>query len=124
MLTVVEKGYWKPAPEVVEQLRQTQADLAPAVVAEQQAVAKRAQLQPAPAPVPAPAVSAEPASPAKTKPVVQGRVLEEKPRSASPSATAKARTPLMFVLGLAVFALVAFGWWQAGRIGFNAKDGV
>jgi cobaltochelatase CobN len=115
MLTVVEKGYWQAAPETLAQLRQAQAELAPAVLAENEAAAKRAQLQPASGPLAAAAPTVAPARPAGPMSVVKGRVLEEKPRTPSHSRVPKASKPQLFIVGLAVLTLLGFGWWRAGR---------
>jgi cobaltochelatase CobN len=115
MLTVVEKGYWKPTPETLAQLRKAQTDLAPAVAAENVTIAKRADLQPAPGP--APAVTATPASRSAAKPppiIIKGRVLEEKPRTAPRSASAANWSSLTLCVTLAAVAFVALGWWRAG----------
>jgi hypothetical protein len=50
MLTVIEKGYWQAAPETIAHLRQMQTELIPAVAAENEAIAKRAETQLGPAP--------------------------------------------------------------------------
>ncbi|MCU0786344.1 MAG: cobaltochelatase subunit CobN, partial [Verrucomicrobia bacterium] len=102
MLTVVDKGFWKPGPETLAKLRKAQADLAPAVAAENERIAKRADLQTAPGP--APAVTASPASssfPKLPTAIVKGRVLEEKPRTLSRSAVSSSWSPRMIFIGLA-----------------------
>jgi cobaltochelatase CobN len=116
MLTVVEKGYWKPSPETLAELRKAQTDLAPAVAAENATIAKRADLQPAPGP--APAAIANPASPSSAKPppiVVKGRVLEEKPRPAPRPAAVTSWSAQTAWVGLVVLLLIAAGWWRQGR---------
>jgi cobaltochelatase CobN len=115
MLMVVEKGYWKPAAETVAKLRETQADLAPAVAAEHASIARRAELQPAPGPALAPAANTPAAAMGKTTPIVKGRVLEEKARAASRSAATPAWSPQMLIIGFAGLALVAVGWWRGGQ---------
>ena len=116
MLVVVEKGYWKPAPETLAQLRQTQTDLAPAVAAENERIAKRAELQPAPRSARSPAASAPSPAAAKTTPIVKGHVLEEKPRAGSRAHTATSVAfPRVLGVCLLALALVAVGWWRQGR---------
>jgi cobaltochelatase CobN len=122
MLTVVEKGYWKPTPETLAQLRQTQNDLAPAVATENATIAQRAELQPAPGPTPAPSTSAS--SPSATKPppvVVKGRVLEEKPRTASHSAASTIWSLRTLGAGVVALALMAIGWWRQNRGGQRSR---
>ena len=85
MLTVVEKGYWQAAPETIAHLRQMQTELVPAVAAENEAIAKRAETQLGPAPGATPPAAASPTPAAKSSPVVRGRVLEEKPRAETAS---------------------------------------
>jgi cobaltochelatase CobN len=125
MLTVIEKGYWQAAPETVSRLQMVQADLAPAVAAEERSVADRAEaaLKPAPGPPvqPAPATPAvvKPAGP-PPPPVVQGRVLEEPTRSRPEPARSnrgfvEAPVRLWILAGLAL-ALMGFGWWRAGGV--------
>lgn len=111
MLTVVEKGYWKPTPEALAQMRHAQNDLAPAVAAENAIIRRRAELQPAPAPAP------DGASVAAAKPppiVLKGRVLEATPRSLARSAVATIGSRKIFRFGFAAVALIAVGWWWAG----------
>ncbi|MFO1512961.1 MAG: cobaltochelatase subunit CobN [Verrucomicrobiota bacterium] len=115
MLTVVEKGYWKPTPETLAELRKAQSDLGPAEAAENATIAKRAELQPAPGPAPAPIVN--PASPvsAESPPiVVNGRVLEEKPQTHSRRTATTSWSPQMLCIGLAAIALMMLGWWRTG----------
>ncbi len=130
MLTTIETGYWKAAPETLARLRQAQSDLAPAVAAEHQSVAQRARLQPAPAPSPAPAPAAAdapkpPSAPPlpPTAPVVKGRVLEEKPPSSAQSRSSGPPAPRLALLGAAALALMALGWWRAGRAQASADRG-
>jgi len=115
MLTVVDKGYWTPAPETVAQLRRTQSDLVPSVAAENQRTTGRAALQPAPGP--ALTVSATASAPlaSKTPPVVTGRVLEEKTPRTSEAPSTKVDWPQVLVAGLASLTLIGFGWWRAGQ---------
>jgi cobaltochelatase CobN len=116
MLTVVEKGYWEPAPETLAQLREAQRGLIPAVAAETQRIASRAELQPVPAPTPAPAVAgAEPPPTVKPSPVVQGRVLEEKPGPASRTGSTPSASAFGIWAGLVSLALMIVGWCRAGR---------
>jgi cobaltochelatase CobN len=115
MVTVIDKGYWQAAPETAAQLRQMQQELIPAVATENEMIAKRAQLQPVPSPTPAPAPKAAASASAKTTPVVKGRVLEEKPQPVTPGGPASFWSPLMLALDFAALALVALGWWRAGR---------
>ena len=118
MLTVVDRGYWKPTPETLAQLRQTQNDLAPAVATENATTVKRAELQPAPGPTPAPSTTAS--SPSATKPppvVVKGRVLEEKPRTASHSTATTMWSLRTLGAGVVALALMAIGWWRQSRGG-------
>jgi len=120
MLTVVDKGYWRPAPETLAKLREMQADLAPAVAAEHATIAKRGEtnLGPAPGPAPAPTLTASVLPAAKPPPiVVKGRVLEENPRTSSRSAAVAPWTSQMFLVGLAALVLIAIGWWRQGRDG-------
>ncbi|MCB1126361.1 MAG: cobaltochelatase subunit CobN, partial [Verrucomicrobiae bacterium] len=126
MLTVIEKGYWQPAPETVSRLQTVKAELAPGVVQEEQSVVQRAEaaLQPAPGP-PVPAPPAAPAGPTSAEaaapaPVVQGRVLEEQPprrQESSPrSNRGFAEAPLRLgLLAALALGLVGFGWWRQGR---------
>ena len=117
MLTVIEKGYWKASPETVARLKQAQTELVPAVAAENEAVAKRAEAQLGPAPGGTPPVSAAATPAAKSTPVVRGRVLEEKPRADTPArANGKNSSLLSLSAGLISLALMAFGWWRGGRI--------
>ena len=113
MLTVVEKGYWQPAPETIAHLRQIQIELVPAVAAENEAIAKRAETQLGPAPgatSPAAAVST-PTAP--FSPVVRGRVLEEKPRAETAShAPSRGLSAISLLEGIAALALIAYGWWR------------
>ena len=126
MLTVIEKGYWRAAPETVARLKEAQADLAPAVAAEDAAITKRAKAQPAPAPAanasaapPSPSASVAQAT-APSAPVIHGRVLEEKrrdpPRPAS-SSLAGGWSPTVALLGGIAGVLLAWGWWRQGRSG-------
>jgi cobaltochelatase CobN len=118
MLTVVEKGYWKPSSETLAELRKAQADLAPAVAAENATIAKRADLQPAPGPNSAPSPTGS--SPSATKPppvVVKGRVLEEKPRTVSHSAASTIWSLRTLGAGVVALALMAIGWWRQSRGG-------
>jgi cobaltochelatase CobN len=117
MLTVVEKGYWKPAPETLAKLRQMQTDLAPEVAAENATVAKRAESRLASAPGSAPTVAPAATKASVAPPVVKGRVLEEQPRSpsrrgATSSAAWSWRGVVLIFVGL---AFGAFGWWRQGR---------
>lgn len=117
MLTVVEKGYWQPSPEMLAQLRQARVDLAPQVALENATISKRAELQPVPGP--APAAATKGASPPAAKApaiVVKGRVLEEKPRTPSRYALAARWSPQVIWVGLVAGALLALGWWRAGRV--------
>jgi cobaltochelatase CobN len=128
MLTVVEKGYWQAAPATVAALREMQTDLAPAVAAENAAIAKRAEAQPAPAF--SPAVNRSGKAPAAPGPstataaaphqIVRGRVMEEKrrdpPRSTS-SLVHISWNPTTAVTGMVALLLIALGWWRAGRGG-------
>ena len=66
MLTVVEKGYWQAAPETIAHLRQMQTELIPAVAAENEAIAKRAETQLGPAPGITPPAAASPTPAAKS----------------------------------------------------------
>lgn len=114
MLTVIEKGYWKASPETTARLKQVQTELVPAVAAENANIANRADAQLGPAPGAPPAIA--PSTPAaKSTPVVRGRVLEEKPRAETTSRN-QGRNPSVISLsaGLAVLALIAFGWWREG----------
>lgn len=121
MLTVVAKGCWKPSPETLAQLRQAQADLAPAVAAESSAIARRADLQPAPGPPSGTTVAKVALSSAKPPPIiVKGRVLEEKPRVVSRSAAATPWTPQWLVVGFAACMLIGFGWWRQGNGGLRS----
>jgi cobaltochelatase CobN len=115
MLTVVEKGYWQAAPETIAHLRQMQTELIPAVAAENEAIAKRAETQLGPAPGTTPPAAASPTPAAKSSPVVRGRVLEEKPRSATASrARSGTSSGISFSAGIAALTLMAFGWWGEG----------
>lgn len=111
MLTVIEKGYWNPAPEDLAELRKVHADLAPAAAAESALLAQRADPAPA-AGISASAVaSSSPDHPPSRS--VRGRVLEEQP----PPAQRPAGTPraVSKAAAAAALALVIFGWWRAGR---------
>ncbi|MCP5516279.1 MAG: cobaltochelatase subunit CobN [Verrucomicrobiales bacterium] len=123
MLTVIEKGYWQAAPETVTRLQAARAELAPAVAAETQSVARRAEaaLEPAPGPTvqpsPATPAMAQPAAPPPS-PIVQGRVLEEQalPRreSARPNGGLAAAPMRLWALAGLALGLLAFGWWRQG----------
>lgn len=117
MLTVIEKGYWNAAPETVAALREAQTDLAPAVAAEHQNVAKRAEahLGPAPGLLP-PAAVAPAAKSSAASQVVRGRVIEEKPPTLSrPNVMAAVGSRALSVFGLGALALFAIGWWRQGH---------
>jgi cobaltochelatase CobN len=116
MLTVVEKGYWQPSSETLARLRQTQADLAPAVAAENAAIARRSELQPAPGPVPAPPTASSPSG-AKPSLTVRGHVLEEKQSTPSRSAAEAQWSPQNVLVGIIALMLVFIGWWRAGHAG-------
>lgn len=122
MLTVVEKGYWQPAPETLALLQKTQTDLAPAVANEHAAVAKRAELQPAPGPAPAVTANTQSSASATPSPVtVKGQVLEEAPRTFSRSAASTEWSPQMAWVGLGALALVTLGWWRQAVFGRPMK---
>ncbi|MGC3956481.1 MAG: cobaltochelatase subunit CobN [Verrucomicrobiota bacterium] len=115
MLTVAEKGYWKPSAETLAELRKAQTDLAQAVAAENAAIAKRADLQPAPGP--APAATPNTTSPSTVKPppsIVTGRVVEETQRARSPAKSSATWLPEL--IGVVSVMLMALGWWRAGCI--------
>ncbi len=115
LLTVVEKGYWQPAPETVAQLRQTQSDLAPVVAAETDRITRRADLQPAPGPAPAVAANV-PSTPApKPAVVVKGRVLEENPPASSQPFPVTIGSRPALIPGLIAIVFLALGWWREGR---------
>ena len=115
MLTVIEKGYWQASPETVARLKQVQTELVPAVAAENEAIAKRAETQLGPAPGTTPPAAASPTPAAKSSPVVRGRVLEEKPRSETASrARSGTSSGISFSAGIAALTLMAFGWWGEG----------
>lgn len=116
MLTVVEKGYWKPSPENLAQLRQAQADLAPAVRNENAAIANRAELQPAPGPTPA-AISGRPApSQAAPSSIVKGRVLEDRAKTSTGKSAGRPAWPgTRWALTVLALGMIAFGWWRQSR---------
>jgi cobaltochelatase CobN len=115
MLTVVEKGYWQAAPETITHLRQMQTELVPAVAAENEAIAKRADLHLGPAPGATPPAAALPTPAAKSSPVVRGRVLEEKPRADTTSRVPRGNSSgISFSVGMAALTLIALGWWGEG----------
>jgi cobaltochelatase CobN len=115
MLTVVEKGYWQPAPETIAHLRQMQTELVPAVAAENEAVARRAETRLGPVPGVTPPATAAPTPAAKSSPLVSGRVLEEKPRAETASrAHGGSSSAISLSEGIAALALVTFGWWREG----------
>jgi cobaltochelatase CobN len=117
MLTVVEKGYWKASPETLAELRKAQADLAPAVAAENVTIAKRADLQPAPGLAPRTVVRQGPATPARQPGGVEvkGRVLEEKPKTVSTPPFANHWSLQTAMIGLMAIALLVSGWWRQGQ---------
>jgi cobaltochelatase CobN len=120
MLTVVEKGYWTPSPETLAKLQNAQADVAPAVAAENETVTTRARLQPAPAPLPEttmakPTSSGASQAPAPNTSIVKGRVLEEKSQTPARTGFATVGRPQAFCLGVAVVGLLLIGWWRGGR---------
>jgi cobaltochelatase CobN len=121
MLTVINKGYWQPAPETVAQLRRTDAELAPAVAAETERVARRADWQPAPGPSPASAIPASPRSAANATPVVKGRLLEENPRPVPRPSSARSRWSERAFVGLLACVLIAVGWWWQGKAASEEK---
>jgi cobaltochelatase CobN len=122
MLAAIDKGYWQAAPGTVARLHQAQADLAPAVTMENETIAKRAEahLGPAPALANLAKTTSSTAQAAGSKPpateLVQGRVLEEKPRAESraPAVTA-VWSPHVFGVWLVAVGLVALGWWRQGN---------
>jgi cobaltochelatase CobN len=122
MLTVIEKGYWDAAPEIISRLHQAQADLAPAVAAEHEAIAQRAQaqLEPAPGPAVPPLASRSPTLlTAANAPVVRGRVIEEKRSNDSLQKTAKRPAPHLprrIALLSCTVLWIAAGWWLQGRV--------
>jgi cobaltochelatase CobN len=112
MLKVVEKGYWKPSPETLAELRKAQTDLAPAVEAENATIAKRADLQPAPGSVPGKISSHTASSKIALPNIVKGQVLEEKVsrrHHTPPPPRSLLRTSLV---GLAALGLILIGWWK------------
>jgi len=122
MVTVIEKGYWHPAPRTVELLRKTQADLAPAIQRENESVARRATAAPAPAPASLGAVDqagrggqAAPGKPAASQ-MVRGRVLEERVQEPVRGSRGAALWPPsnLAACGVAV-ALIGLGWWRQAR---------
>jgi hypothetical protein len=116
MFTVIEKGCWQPSPETVARLKQVQTELVPAVAAENEAVAKRAEAQPGPDPSISLAANARATPAAKPTPVVSGHVLEEKPRAENHSrANGKTSPFIPLAAGLVGLALIAFGWWREGH---------
>jgi len=112
MLTVTDKGYWKPAPATVDQLRRTQADLVRAVASEVETTTERAALKPAPGSAPAPSTAGPAALAAKATPVVKGRVLEEKPVPRARTTSLNVRSPEMLFPGMAALLLILLGWWR------------
>lgn len=116
MLTVIEKRYWQPSQETLDQLRQAQTELAPAVAAENAYINTRAELQPAPGQ--APPAMARPAPPGASKPpgnMIEGRVLEEQVRTAPGAATATAFSFQGLGAALVCLLFLLLGWWRAGR---------
>ena len=115
MLTVIDKGYWKAAPETIAQLRNNQAELAPAIGKESATIANRASLQPAPGSSASSQPSATPPPSSKASAVIKGRVLEETKHTASPSHNPPQwifETPL---IGLAALAFILLGWFRSRR---------
>jgi cobaltochelatase CobN len=125
LLTVIEKGYWNAAPETVASLREAQSDLAPAVVAEHQSVAQRADAYLGPAPSLTPSAVPTPAQATRTIPPsglqeVRGRVLEEQVSKDSHSIVAAVIwSPRLVVMGIIALILIVAGWWRQGRDEFN-----
>jgi cobaltochelatase CobN len=116
MMAVTAKGYWTPAPATLAQLRQTLAELAPAVAAEDAAIKARAE-QATQRPTVAPAAP-EPGG----DPVVRGRVLEERRLTGSARTAAKAGAdrvtlPAVTAGGVLLF-LVGWCWhWRQEQRG-------